>query len=311
MAFTAADVKTLREKTGVGMMDCKRALTEAEGDMDRAVDILRERGLAAATKKAGRITAEGIVLAYQQDDISILVEVNSETDFVGKNADFQTFVLDIAKTIANENPADVETLLALPLNGGTRTIEEVRQEKVLSIGENLSVRRFVRIAGNPAVASYVHGGGSIGVLAIFNTDAATAASDAFKAMGKDVAMQIAAMAPQFLNSAAIPADVIEHEQQILKAQLAEDPKMAGKPEKVLEGIVRGRMDKYFKEVCLMEQPFVKDDGISVAQYIKNTAKELGADIEAVDFVRLIKGENIQKREDDFAAEVAAAAGIQG
>lgn len=310
MAFTAADVKSLREKTGVGMMDCKRALVDADGDLDRAIDILRERGLAAATKKAGRATAEGIVLAYQQDDISVLVEVNSETDFVGKNPEFQAFVLAIAKTIAAENPADVEALLGMKLDGAERTVEEIRQEKVLSIGENLSVRRFVRIAGNPAVASYVHGGGSIGVLAIFNTDAATAATDAFKAMGKDVAMQIAAMSPQYLNAAAVPADVIEHEQQILKAQLAEDPKMANKPEKVLEGIVRGRLDKFYKEVCLLEQQFVKDDEITVAQYIKNTAKELGAAVEAVDFVRLIKGENLQKKADDFAAEVAAAAGLQ-
>jgi len=303
-----ADVKSLREKTGVGMMDCKRALADAEGDFDRAIDILRERGLAAATKKAGRITAEGVVLAYQQSDVSVLVEVNSETDFVGKNPEFQAFVLDIAKTIANENPADVEALLALPLGGGPRTVEENRQDKILSIGENLSIRRFVRVAGNPAVASYIHGGGSIGVLAIFNTDEETAAGDAFKAMGKDVAMQIAAMSPQFLSAAAVSADVIEKEKQIYAAQLAEDPKMAGKPEKVIENVIRGRLDKFYKEVCLLDQVFVKDDAISVGQYIKNTAKALGASIEAVDFVRLIKGENLQKREDDFAAEVAKAAG---
>ena len=309
MAFTAADVKNLREKTGVGMMDCKRALTEADGDLDRALDILRERGLAAATKKAGRITAEGVVLAYQEGDISVLVEVNSETDFVGKNPEFQAFVLDIAKTIVAEDPADVEALLALPLYGGERTVEQNRQDKILSIGENLSVRRFVRIAGNPAVASYVHGGGSIGVLAIFNTNADTAGNGAFRAMAKDVAMQIAAMSPQFLSAAAVPADVIAKEKAIYAVQLAEDPKMANKPEKVLENIIRGRLDKFYKEVCLLDQAFVKDDAVSVGQYIKNTAKELGASIEAVDFVRLIKGENIQKRQDDFAAEVAAAAGL--
>ena len=308
MAFTAADVKNLREKTGVGMMDCKRALTDAEGDFERAIDILRERGLAAATKKAGRITAEGVVLAYQEGDVSVLVEVNSETDFVGKNPEFQAFVLDIAKTITAEDPADVEALAALKLAGGDRTVEENRQDKILSIGENLSIRRFIRIAGNPAVASYIHGGGSIGVLAIFEADAAAAGSDAFKAMGKDIAMQIAAMSPQYLSSAAVPAEVIEKEKNILKAQLAEDPKMANKPEKVVEGIVRGRLDKFYKEVCLLDQAFVKDDEISVAQYIKNVAKELGASIEAVDFVRFIKGENMQKRTDDFAAEVAAAAG---
>jgi elongation factor Ts len=307
MAFTAADVKNLREKTGVGMMDCKKALTEAEGDFDRAIDILRERGLAAATKKAGRITAEGVVLAYQEGGVSVLVEVNSETDFVGKNAEFQGFVLDVAKTIAAENPSDVEALMLMQLHGSERTVEEMRQERVLSLGENLNVRRFARVAGNPAVASYIHGGGSMGVLAVFGTDAATAESAAFKAMGKDVAMQIAAMSPQYLGAAAVPAEVIEHEKQILKAQLAEDPKMAGKPEKVLEGIIQGRIGKFYKEVCLMEQQFVKDGEISVGQYIKNVAKELGAPIEAVDFVRFVKGENLQKREDDFAAEVAAAA----
>jgi len=309
MAFTAADVKTLREKTGVGMMDCKRALDDADGDFDRAIDILRERGLAAATKKAGRITAEGVVLAHQEGDISVLVEVNSETDFVGKNPEFQSFVLDIAKTIAAENPADVEALAALKLAGSGRTVEENRQDKILSIGENLSIRRFVRIAGNPAVASYIHMGGSKGVLAVFDTDADTAGSEAFKVMGKDVAMQIAAMSPQYLSSAAVPAEVAEKEKGILKAQLAEDPKMANKPEKVIEGIIRGRLDKFYKEVCLLDQPFVKDGDISVGQYIQNVAKALGASIQAVDFVHFIKGENIQKRQDDFAAEVAAAAGL--
>ena len=174
MAISAADVKSLRDKTGVGMMDCKRALAEADGDFECALENLRERGLAAATKKAGRITAEGVVLAYQAGDVSVLVEVNSETDFVGKNPEFQAFVLDIAKTIAAGDPADVEALLAMQLAGAGRTVEETRQEKVLSIGENLSVRRFTRIAGNPAVASYIHGGGSMGVLAVFSTDAATA-----------------------------------------------------------------------------------------------------------------------------------------
>jgi len=307
MAFTAADVKNLREMTGVGMMDCKKALTEAGGDFDRAIDILRERGLAAATKKAGRITAEGVVLAYQEGGVSVLVEVNSETDFVGKNAEFQGFVLDVAKTIAAENPADVEALLQMRLHGSERTVEETRQEKVLAIGENLNVRRFARVAGNPAVASYIHGGGSMGVLAVFSTDAATAESAACKAMGKDVAMQIAAMSPQYLCAASVPGEVIEHEKQILKVQLAEDPKMAGKPEKVLEGVIQGRIGKFYKEVCLLEQQFVKDGEISVGQYIQNVAKELGAPIEAVDFVRFVKGENLQKREDDFAAEVAAAA----
>jgi elongation factor Ts len=304
MAFTAKDVQALREKTGVGMMDCKKALTEAEGDFDRAVDILRERGLAAATKKAGRITAEGVVLANYDEasKTAVLVEVNSETDFVGKNAEFQAFVADIAKTIAAQNPADVEALLALTISGGDRTVEETRQEKVLSIGENLSIRRFVRLTGN--VATYVHGGGSMGVLVEFATSDAAAAADEYKAMGKNVAMQVAAMGPLYLNEGGVPADVIEHEKQILLAQIAEDPKMAGKPEKVLAGIVQGKLGKYYKEVCLLEQPYVKDGDITVGQYIKNTAKELGAEIEALQFIRYVKGENMQKKEDDFAAEVA-------
>jgi len=310
MAFTAQDVKALREKTGVGMMDCKKALVEADGDLDRAVDILRERGLAAATKKAGRITAEGIVVAYQADGVSVLLEVNSETDFVGKNADFRAFVTDVAKTVAEENPADVEALAAMKLAGSDRTVEENRQDKILSTGENLSIRRFVRIDGNPAVGSYIHGGGSIGTFSVFQADAAVAATDAFKEMAKNVAMQIAAMSPQFLNAAAIPADFEEKEKEILRVQMAEDPKMQNKPEKVLEGIMKGKLAKLFSEICLMEQSYFRDEDITVGKYIANTAKELGAEIACVDFVRLVKGENLQKREDDFAAEVAKASGVQ-
>jgi elongation factor Ts len=310
MAFTAQDVKALREKTGVGMMDCKKALVEAEGDFGRAIDILRERGLAAATKKAGRITAEGVVLAYQEGDISVLVEVNSETDFVGKNADFRSYVLDIAKTVAAQNPADVEALLQLKLAGGARTVEEMRQEKVLSLGENLSIRRFVRIAGNSAVGAYVHGGGTIGTLAMFEADTAVAATEAFKAMAKDVAMQVAALNPQFLCAAAVPAEFEAHEKEILRVQMAEDPKMQGKPEKVLQGIMQGKLKKLYSEICLLEQTYFRNEDFTVGQYINNTAKELGAAIACIDFVRLVKGENIQKREDDFAAEVAKASGVQ-
>jgi len=308
MAFTAADVKNLREKTGVGMMDCKRALDEAGGDFEKALENLRERGLAAATKKAARVTSEGVVVAYQEGSVSVVLEVNSETDFVGKNPEFRTFVQDIAKTIAAEDPADVEALSALTLAGSDRTVEESRQDKILSMGENLSIRRFTRIAGNSAVVSYVHGGGGIGVLAIFDADDSVAAGDAFKVMAKDVAMQIAAMSPQFLSTAAVPAEFIEAKKAELTAELAEDPKMANKPAVVLDKIIAGKLDKFFKESCLLDQAFVKDDEITVAQYIKNVAKELDASIEAVDFVRFIKGENMQKRSDDFAAEVAAAAG---
>ena len=307
MAFTAADVKSLREKTGAGMMDCKRALAETDGDFELALNNLRERGLAAAAKKAGRITAEGVVLAYQEGGVSVLVEVNSETDFVGKNPEFQAFVLDIAKTIAVEDPADVEALSALKLNGSGRTVEETRQDKILSIGENLSIRRFARIAGNP-VTSYIHMGGAVGVLAEFSTGA-DISSEAFKEIGKNIAMQVAAMSPLYLSRESVPAGELEEKKKEFLEQLAEDPKMAGKPEKVLEGVIRGRMDKYLAESCLMEQAYIKAEGKElVKDYLADAVKALGADVEIASFVRYAKGENMQKRVDDFAAEVAKATG---
>lgn len=305
MAFTAADVKALREKTGVGMMDCKKALTEADGDMERAIDVLREKGLAASAKKAGRIAAEGIVLAYTDEakKVSVLVEVNSETDFVAKNEKFVNYVTAVAKTIADTNPADVDELLAKPLAGDTRTVQENLQDMVLSIGENMKIRRFERVEG--ITTSYIHGGGSVGVLVMFDTDDKTAATDAFKVMGKDVAMQIAAMSPAYLDEASVPADVLAHEKEITKAQLVEDPKMAGKPEQVLAKIVDGKIVKYFKENCLLDQAFVKDGDMNVAKYVASVAKELGADIKVTGFIRYAKGEGLEKREDDFAAEVAS------
>lgn len=305
MAFTAADVKALREKTGVGMMDCKKALTEADGDMERAIDVLREKGLAASAKKAGRIAAEGIVLAYTDEakKVSVLVEVNSETDFVAKNEKFVNYVTAVAKTIADTNPADVDELLTKPLAGDTRTVQENLQDMVLSIGENMKIRRFERVEG--ITTSYIHGGGSVGVLVMFDTDDKTAATDAFKVMGKDVAMQIAAMSPAYLDEASVPADVLAHEKEITKAQLAEDPKMAGKPEQVLAKIVDGKIGKYFKENCLLDQAFVKDGDMNVAKYVASVAKELGADIKVTGFIRYAKGEGLEKREDDFAAEVAS------
>lgn len=305
MAFTAADVKALREKTGVGMMDCKKALTEADGDMERAIDVLREKGLAASAKKAGRIAAEGIVLAYTDEakKVSVLVEVNSETDFVAKNDKFVNYVTAVAKTIADTNPADVDELLTKPLAGDTRTVQENLQDMVLSIGENMKIRRFERVEG--ITTSYIHGGGSVGVLVMFDTDDKTAATDAFKVMGKDVAMQIAAMSPAYLDEASVPADVLAHEKEITKAQLAEDPKMAGKPEQVLAKIVDGKIVKYFKENCLLDQAFVKDGDMNVAKYVASVAKELGADIKVTGFIRYAKGEGLEKREDDFAAEVAS------
>lgn len=299
MAFTAKDVQALREKTGVGMMACKNALTEADGDMDKAIDILREKGLAAATKKAGRIAAEGVVLTYTDEakKVSVMVEVNSETDFVAKNEEFKSFVMDVAKTIVESNPADVEALLAAKVAGDTRTVQEHLQDKILAIGENMKIRRFERIEGN--VVTYVHGGGSVGVMVKFDTDDATAQTDAFKAMGKDVAMQVAAMSPTYLDEASVPADVIEHEKEILTAQIVEE----GKPEAIAQKIVMGRIGKFYKENCLVDQEFVKDNKLSVKQYVDSVAKELGAQIKTVGFVRYAKGEGLEKRQDNFADEV--------
>ena len=304
MAFTAKDVQALREKTGVGMMDCKKALTEADGDMEKAIDFLRERGLAAATKKASRIAAEGVVLAYYDEEkkVGVLVEVNSETDFVAKNDKFKALVLGVAKTIVNENPADVDALYKLNFDGTDRTVTESFQDAILAIGENMKIRRFERVEG--VVSTYVHGGGSVGVMVMFDAAESVAATDEFKTMGKDVAMQIAAMNPSYLDAASVPADVIVHEKEINLAQMKEDPKMANKPEKVLEGIISGKIAKFCKEVCLMEQTYVKDGDKDVKAYVASVAKELGADIKVKGFFRFAKGEGLQKKEDDFAAEVA-------
>lgn len=305
MAFTAKDVQALREKTGVGMMDCKKALVASDGDMDKAIDFLREKGLAAATKKASRIAAEGVVLAYYDESkkVGVVVEVNSETDFVAKNEKFTSFVSDIAKTIVETAPADVDALNAKKLVGSDKTVEEMRQELVLAIGENMKVRRFERVEGQ--IATYIHGGGTVGVLVQFDTDDATAATDAFKAMGKDVAMQIAAMNPLYLDEASVPAEVIAHEKEILAVQIKEDPKMASKPEKVIEGIISGKIKKYYKENCLVDQEFVKNGDFTVGSYIASVAKEIGASITPVKFIRYAKGEGLQKREDNFADEVAS------
>ncbi|MGN1169808.1 MAG: translation elongation factor Ts [Acutalibacteraceae bacterium] len=305
MAFTAKDVQALREKTGVGMMDCKKALVASDGDMDKAIDFLREKGLAAATKKASRIAAEGVVLAYYDEaaKVGVVIEVNSETDFVAKNEKFTDFVKAIAKTIVAENPADVDALNAMKLDGSDKTVEEMRQELVLAIGENMKVRRFERVEGH--VATYIHGGGTVGVMVLFDTDDATAAKDEFKTMGKDVAMQIAAMNPSYLDEASVPAEVIAHEKEILAAQIKEDPKMSSKPEKVIEGIIAGKIKKYYKENCLVDQEFVKNGDFTVGGYIADVAKKLGADIKAVKFIRYAKGEGLQKREDNFADEVAS------
>lgn len=300
MAFTAKDVQALREKTGCGMMDCKKALTECDGNMDAAVDYLREKGLASQAKKASRIAAEGTVAVFSAEGASAVVEVNSETDFVASNDEFKAFAAKVAEVVAKKNPADVEALLAAKDDETGKTVDELKQDVFLKFRENMQIRRFERYEG--AVASYVHMGGKIGVLVKFDTDVAD--KDEFAAMGKNVAMQIAAMNPSYLDEASVPAEVLEKEKAIMVAQMKEDPKMANKPEQVLSKIVDGKMGKYFKENCLIDQTFIMDD-IAVGKYIANTAKELGGNIKAVGFVRFEKGEGIEKRVDDFASEIAS------
>ena len=298
-SFTAKDVQSLREKTGVGMMDCKKALTEAEGNMDKAVELLRERGLAAAAKKAGRIAAEGLVHCVTVGDVSVVIEVNSETDFVAKNADFVSFVDAVAKTVATVNPADVDALLPLSLEGTDVTVEEALRDKILVIGENMKIRRFARYEGVSAI--YVHGGGRIGVMVNFAADSAIASNEEFQNLGKDIAMQIAAAVPQYVGQANVPADVVSKEKEILTAQAMNE----GKPQNIAEKMVEGRIRKFYEGVCLLDQPYVKDPDINVAKHVANVAAALGTSIEVVDFVRFERGEGLEKREDNFADEVAS------
>ena len=299
MAFTAQDVKALREKTGCGMMDCKKALTQADGDMDKAIDFLREQGLAKQAKKASRIAAEGVAYAVTSDDnaIGVVIEVNAETDFVAKNDSFMDFVKTCAATVMAQNPADVEALLALKAEGSEQTVAEMLQEKVLTIGENIQIRRFERMEG--ACVAYVHAGGKIGVLVNFDTD--LAGKPEFVAYGKDVAMQIAALNTQYLTKDDVPAEVVEHEKEVMRQQVINE----GKPAAIADKIVMGKINKFYKENCLVDQEFVKDSKLTVSQYTKNTAKALGGSIEIKKFVRFEKGEGIEKRQDDFAAEVAS------
>ena len=299
MAFTAKDVQALREKTGCGMMDCKKALVECDGDMDAAVDFLREKGLASQAKKAGRIAAEGTVCTYTANGVGVMVELNAETDFVANGEEFKALANKVAVIIAEQNPADMDALLACEKDG--LTVEGMVQELFLAIRENIKIRRFVRIEGK--VVSYVHAGGKIGVLVDFDTELA-ADDEALIAMGKNIAMQIAAMNPSYLDEASVPAEVIEKEKEILIAQMKEDPKMANKPDMVLAKIVEGKIGKYYKENCLVEQQYVIDGDLTVGKYVEKTAKELGKEVKIASFTRYEKGEGIEKRVDDFANEVA-------
>ena len=304
MAFTAADVKKLREMTNVGMMDCKKALAETDGDMDKAIEYLREKGLAKAAKKAGRIAAEGMAYADVIGGKGVIVEVNAETDFASKAPVFVDFVKDIAAAVAASDAADVETLKTVKYPGSELTVGEMLPEKVMVIGENIQVRRFARFTENTSVA-YVHAGCRIGVLVNLAVEGGIDATE----IGKDVAMQIAALNPRFWDKSLVTEDVLEEEKKILVAQMDNDPKMASKPQQVKEKIAAGKLNKFFEENCLLQQAFVKDGGMTVEQYIASAAKALGGSVKFVDAVRFEKGEGIEKKVDDFAAEVAAQAGL--
>ncbi|MDE7333725.1 MAG: translation elongation factor Ts [Lachnospiraceae bacterium] len=309
--ITAAMVKELREMTGAGMMDCKKALGETDGDMDAAIEFLRKNGQAKADKKAGRIAAEGLCKVVLKDDkTAAVVEVNSETDFVAKNEEFQNFVTAVANQAVESDAADMEAFLAESWNEDTsKTVKDALVEKVARIGENLNIRRFEKvIAENGCVVSYVHGGGRIGVIVEADTDVV---NDAVKEALTNIAMQVAALSPKYVSTADVSEEYKAHEKEILMAQIANDPKMAGKPEKVIEGAVTGRLNKELKEVCLLEQIYVKaEDGKqTVAQYVAQVAKENSANLSIKKFVRFETGEGIEKKADDFAAEVAAQAGM--
>lgn len=302
MNFTAKDVQALREKTGAGMMDCKKALTETDGDQDKAVEYLREKGLSKAAKKSGRIAAEGIVKTYIEDGVGVIVEVNSETDFVAKNVDFQTFVGDIAKTIAHNSAADVEELKTLTIDGGSQTVGDALTEKIATIGENMNIRRFEKKVTDGVVVDYIHAAGKIGVL----IEADAQDSDAVRECLRNVAMQVAALNPKYLSSDEVPEDYKEHEKEILMAQAKNDPKNASKPDNIIEKMITGRLAKELKEVCLMEQEYVKaTNKETVAKYVEQVAKETGSAITLKSFVRFETGEGIEKKQDDFAAEVAS------
>jgi len=304
--ITSQMVKELREMTQAGMMDCKKALIEADGDMDKAVEWLREKGLAAAAKKAGRIAAEGVVASYVSEDakIGVVVEVNCETDFVAKTDNFINFSKNVAKHIAAANPADVDELMNQKfVDDESKTITDLVSDATVSIGEKISIRRFARYeveAG--AVETYIHMGGKIGVLLqVANDNADSLTNDAFKAFYHDVALQIAAARPTYVRPEEVPAETLENERKILRAQAMEE----GKPEDIANRMVEGRIKKYYKEVCLLEQPFVKDGDKSIKQVMTETAKAIGANLDLVKFERFERGEGIEKRKDNFAEEIAA------
>ena len=303
MAFTAADVKNLREMTGVGMMDCKKALTASDGDMDKAVEYLREKGLAASAKKASRIAAEGMAYACVINGVGVVVEVNAETDFVGKNEKFVDFVKGVAATVAAQAPANLDALMDCKYNGTDLTVLQQQQEMVLVIGENIKVRRFARFPEGVSVP-YIHAGGKIGVLVNLET---SLTAEQVTDLGKNVAMQIAALNPRFWDKAQVTEEVLDEEKKVMLAQMENDPKMANKPAQVREKIVMGKLNKFYAENCLLQQDSVRADVFegSVEAYIAHVAKELGGEIKFKDAVRFEKGEGIEKKQENFADEIAS------
>ena len=306
MAITASMVKELREMTGAGMMDCKKALNETNGNMDEAIEFLRKNGQAKAEKKAGRIAAEGLVKTVVKDDkVASIVEVNSETDFVAKNADFQAYVAEVAEQAAATNAADMDAFMAEPWAAdNSKTVKDVLTEKISVIGENLSIRRFEKVVTDGCVVSYIHGGGRIGVLIEADTDVI---NDEIKACLKNVAMQVAAMSPKYVSRDEVAADYLEHEKEILLAQAKiENPE---KPDNIIEKMIIGRLNKELKEICLLDQVYVQDSDYTVAKYVEKVAKENGANVTVKKFVRFETGEGLEKKNEDFAAEVAAQMGM--
>lgn len=312
MAITAAMVKELREMSGAGMMDCKKALTATEGDMDKAMEFLREKGLATAQKKAGRIAAEGIVMLKVAEDgkKAVAVEVNAETDFVAKNDKFQGYVAQVAEQALETEAADIDAFLAEPWKfDTTKSVNEALAAQIAVIGENMKIRRFQQVEeANGFVASYTHMGGKIGVLVDVETDVV---NDAVKEMAKNIAMQVAALKPQYTDRSEVSADYIAHEEEILLAQIKNDPKESEKPEKVIQGMIKGRINKELKEICLMDQVYVKaEDGKQiVSKYVEEVAKANSAKIAIKGFVRFETGEGLEKKNEDFAAEVAKQMGM--
>ena len=297
---SVAEIKDLMKSTGVGMMDCKKALEAADGDTEKAILILREKGLATQAKKSGRVSAEGIVTSVVEGNVGAVVEVNIETDFAANNEEFKAFVAAVAKTVIEKNPADIDALKATVISGGDKTVEEALQDLFIKIRENMVIRRFKRFEG--VLVPYVHGGGSIGVMVKLDTDLDT---DKVFEVGKDCALQVAAMNPSYLDRASVPDNALEEEKKIMLAQMSEDPKMANKPEQVKVKIVEGKIGKFYSENCLLEQAFVKDDKQTVGKYVEAAAKALGGSIKVVDYVRFERGEGVEKKEDNFADEVAS------